>query len=319
MPTYDGGHYFLTVLAPIKKELIADGAGCNSSVNVLRERLAALPNIGQRPSPNPGQSPFARNARNHFVRIGIIDDVAYNGREEKNVVLMFLKGINPTVAQTQDHLSCPFLFFLVDFDAASGADAERDSYLATLWDTMGSELRSIFTCCVGFDETVRDAATFAEYIAGCQIETTMPFNDYYVEDPHLPSWLGFEDERVLRLVSWIALFAVVAGAVVLLLIGRLIPLLAGAAALGFVLWWVYRSIMAAGAKPYPAGPDSNLPSVLKALYLQQAFTQFAIDNQEPAANTNAPGQLYAAFEKFLGATRPGNVEAPTQPPGVYGI
>jgi len=319
MPTYDGGHYFLTVLAPIKKELIADGAGCNSSVNVLRERLAALPNIGQRPSPNPGQSPFARNARNHFVRIGIIDDVAYNGREEKNVVLMFLKDINPTVAQTQDHLSCPFLFFLVDFDAASGADAERDSYLATLWDTMGSELRSIFTCCVGFDETVRDAATFAEYIARCQIETTMPFNDYYVEDPHLPSWLGFEDERVLRLVSWIALFAVVAGAVVLLLIGRLIPLLAGAAALGFVLWWVYRSIMAAGAKPYPAGPDSNLPSVLKALYLQQAFTQFAIDNQEPAANTNAPGQLYAAFEKFLGATRPGNVEAPTQPPGVYGI
>jgi hypothetical protein len=319
MPTYDGGHYFLTVLAPIKKELIADGSGFNSAVNVLRERLAALPNIGQRPSPHPCQSPFARNTRNHFVRIGIIDDVAYNGRNEQNVAVMFLKNIDPTVAQPQDHLSCPFLFFLVDFDAENGADTERDSYLATLWDTMDSELKSIFGCCVGFDETVCDAASFAQYIGSCQIETTMSWNDYYVEDPHLPSWLGFADLRVLRLVNWIALFTVVVGFVALLLIGRLMLLLAGAAALGLVLWWVYRSIMAAGAKPYPTAPDSNLPAVLKALHLQRAFTQFAIDNQGLSAGASAADQLYAAFAKFLAANRPDNLESPTQPPGVYGI
>src|SRR5262245_9159275 len=127
MPTYDGGHYFLTVLAPIKTQLIANGSTFNSPVNVLRERLAALTNAGQRPSSRPRQSPFARNTRTHFVRMGIIDDVAYNGRDEINVVVMFLKNIDPTVAQPQDHLTCPFLFFLVDFDAASGADAERDS------------------------------------------------------------------------------------------------------------------------------------------------------------------------------------------------
>jgi hypothetical protein len=317
MPTFDGGHYFLTVLAPVKKETTPDGSGFNSPVNVLRERLAALPNISQRPRPHPCQSPFARNTRNHFVRIGIIDDVAYNGREEKNVVLMFLKNIDPTVANPQDHLTCPFLFFLVDFDAASGADAERDSYLATLWNTMGAELKSIFTCCVGFDETVSDAASFAKYIARCQIETTMPWNDYYVEDPHLPSWLGFDNLQVLRLASLLGLAAAITVVAVLLLVGKLVPLLIGFAALGLIVWLAYRSIMVAGAKPYPAAPDSNLPSVLKALYLQRAFTQFAIDNQGYAAS--APDQLYAAFGKFLAANRPENLEAPTQAPGVYGI
>jgi hypothetical protein len=37
--------------------------------------------------------------------------------------------------------------------------------------------------------------------------------------------------------------------------------------------------MAAGAKPFPAAPDSNLPAVLKALHLQRTFTRFATDNQ----------------------------------------
>jgi hypothetical protein len=317
MPTYDGGHYFLTVLAPIKKQLITDGAGVNSPVNALRERLATLPVIGQRPGVRHPQSPFARNTRNHFVRIGIIDDVAYNGREEKNVAVMFLMNIDPTVAQPQDHLTCPFLFFLVDFDAVSGADAERDSYLAALWDTMGGELRSIFTYCVGFDESVSDAASFAKYIAQCQIETTMSWNDYYVEDPHLPSWLGFDNLQVLRLASLLGLAAAITVVAVLLFIGKLISLLIGFAALAPIVWSAYRSIMAAGAKPYPAAPDSNLPSVLKALHLQRAFTQFAIDNQGYAAS--APDQLYAAFGKFLAANRPENVEAPTQQPGVYGI
>jgi hypothetical protein len=317
MPTYDGGHYFLTVLAPIRKELITDGSGFNSSVNALRERLAALPVIRQRPGVRHPQSPFARNTRNHFVRIGIIDDVAYNGREEKNVVLMFLKNIDPTVANPQDHLSCPFLFFLVDFDAESGADAERDSYLATLWDTMGSELKNIFGCCVGFDETVRDAASFARYIGSCQIETTMSWNDYYVEDPHLPSWLGFDNLQLLRVASLLGLAAALIVVAVLLFIGKVIPLLIGFSALALIVWSAYKSIMAAGAKPYPAAPDSNLPSVLKALYLQQVFTQFAIENQGYAAS--APDQLYAAFGKFVAANRPDNLEAPTQAPGVYGI
>jgi len=81
----------------------------------------------------------------------------------------------------QDHLTHPFLLFAADFDAASGAESERDSYLGELWDTMGDKLREILTYCEGFDAKVTDAASFAKYIASCQIETTMPFNDYWLD------------------------------------------------------------------------------------------------------------------------------------------
>ncbi|MCI0466688.1 MAG: hypothetical protein L0Y57_06740 [Beijerinckiaceae bacterium] len=318
MPTYDGGHYFLTVLAPITTGSVPYGSGFTSTVNALREQLALLPVAAQRPLPGRQQSPFARNTRNHFLRAAIIDDVAYNGREQTNVVWMFLKNIDPTVPQPRDHLSCPFLFLGVDFDAASGADSERDSYLAELWDTMESELRGIFTYCEGFDGKVTGAASFAKYIAQCQIETTMPFNDYYVYDPQLPSW------------PW-GLYAIpaVAGAAVLVLgiavswlfsaaVG-LFLVLAGAATAGAVIWRAYASIMAAGERPYPAAPDSTLPAVLKALHLQGAFARFAIDTQAVAASESKAGELHAAFGTFLANNRPENVEAPTQSPGVYGI
>jgi hypothetical protein len=318
MPTYDGGHYFLIAAVPIKTGSIADGSAFTSPINALRRQLAILPAIAQRPNGGCRQSPFARNRRNHFVRFAIIDDVAYNGREGINVAWMFLKNIDPTVAQPQDHLTCPFLFFLADFDAVSGADTERDTYLASLWDTMGSELRSIFIYCVGFGENVSDAASFAKYIARCQIETTMSFNDYYVEDPHLPSWPW--DQYLIPAIVGAALLVLGFAATWLVSAAAgLVVILAGAATIGAVIWRAYTSIMAAGAKPYPAAPDTNLPSVLKALYLQRVFTQFAIENQERAARANEAEELHTVFGKFLAENRPDDVEAPTQAPGVYGI
>ena len=62
-------------------------------------------------------------------------------------------------------MTCPFLVFVVDFDAKSGADEERNSYLVELWNTMEQDLREIFTFCEGFDSKVKDAASFAAYIA----------------------------------------------------------------------------------------------------------------------------------------------------------
>ena len=44
----------------------------------------------------------------------------------------------------------------------------------------------MFGHCVGFD-TVADAATFQNYILRCQVETTMPFNDYWITPPPLTS------------------------------------------------------------------------------------------------------------------------------------
>ena len=88
-----------------------------------------------------------------------------------------------------DHLPYAYLIFVCDFDAASGSEnAELDGYLRGLWKTMGQELREIFIFCEGFKSKVTDAASFAAYIASCQLETTMSFNDYYADTPSLPAW-----------------------------------------------------------------------------------------------------------------------------------
>ena len=312
MPTFDGGHYFLTVFLPVKTDPTPDGPTFTSPVKALRKQLAILPTGG-------GQSPFARNARNHFVRFTIIDDVAYNGREQTNMLWTLIKHINPTVAQPQDHLTCPFLYFAAEFDAASGTAAERDSYLAGLWDTMKSDLQRIFTHCAGFDANVGDAASFADYIARGQLETTMSFNDYYVDDPlkSLPEW----EARPYKTPALAALALLALGLAVAWLVpgAGFILALAGAGTFAVVIWRAYLSIMAAGAKPFPAEPDSNLPTILKALQLQKAFTRFAIDNQLHGVNRDSADELHTAFATFMARYRPDSLDGPTQPPGVIGI
>ena len=310
MPTYDGGHYFLTVFIPIRTTPITDGVAFTSPVHALRKRLAVLPPAVETPACTGAQSPFARNRRNHFARFVVIDDVAYNGRQQPNALLTTFRGQNPVVAQPQDHLIHPFLLFAADFDAASGAETERDSYLAALWDTMQVELRAILTYCEGFDARVTDATSFAKYIASCQIETTMPFNDYYVDSPQLPTW------------SWrpYAVAAVAAAIAVALIFDGWAGLVFGAGALAVVVWMAYRSVMTFGARPFPAAPDSSLPAVLKSLYLQRVFTRFAIDNQTlaAAAEPAAARQLYDAFAGFVATHQPTSLDQPTQPPGVIG-
>ena len=93
------------------------------------------------------------------------------------------------------------------------------------------------------------------------------------------------------------------------------------AALAVILLAAYISVNIAGAKPFPAAPDSNLPTVLKALHLQRVFTRFAIDNQMHAAGNDEPSarQLYDNFQAFVAANKPGDLGAPTQAPGVIGI
>ena len=143
MPTFDGGHYFLTALAPIRTDIIEDGAAASrdnalrkrfppirpdvvahsrvptSPVHALRKRLDLLA-TAQQTAGDQSQSPFARNTRNHFVRLVIIDDVAYNGRVERDTLVAAASKDNLVAAQPQDHLSRPFLLFAVDFDARSG-------------------------------------------------------------------------------------------------------------------------------------------------------------------------------------------------------
>ncbi|MGQ0443860.1 MAG: hypothetical protein ACT4O2_01720 [Beijerinckiaceae bacterium] len=323
MPTFDGGHYFLTVLVPVKTGPIPEGSA--SPVHALRKRLALLPTAQQSLYSSGEQSPFARNARNHFARFAIIDDVAYNGRQTENSICLQLwnalskKKINLGQAQPQDHLSCPFLLFAADIDAASGAETERDSYLSTLWATMEQELRAIFVHCERFDG-VNDAASFAKYIASCQLETTMPFNDYYVDAEEtvksLPVWPA---DQILIPAGLGAILFVLGIVVWFIFAGGIVLLLAGAVVLAAGLWLAYVTLLRAGAKPFPPAPDSNLPAVLKALYLQQTFTRFAIDRQQLAADPNSAEQFHAAFRDFVADNQPDNLAIPTQQPGVIGI
>jgi hypothetical protein len=332
MPTFDGGHYFLTILVPIRTAPVKDDDVVTSPVHALRKRLSVFASAAQGPGVGGEPSPFARSTRTHFARLVIIDDVAYNGRDGRNVLLVTLAGEDLTAPQPQDHLTCPFLLFAADFDAESGADEERDSYLVALWNVMEADLRQIFRFCEGFDSKVKDAATFAAYIAACQIETTMSFNDYYADPPVLPTWRTTAFKLGV-FASGAALTGGVAITLVLLAAQLFMPSLqsglrfavelslAGTAALAVILLAAYISVNIVGAKPFPTAPDSNLPTVLKALHLQRVFTRFAIDNQMHAAGYDEASarQLYDNFQAFVAANKPGDLGAPTQAPGVIGI
>ncbi len=69
--------------------------------------------------------------------------------------------------------------------------------------------------------------------------------------------------------------------------------------------------MRKGKEAFPTAPDSDLRSVLKALYLQQKFTDFAIQNQ--GVDDTA---LQKNFGAFLDEHKPGDLDNPTQHPGV---
>jgi hypothetical protein len=197
---------------------------------------------------------------------------------------------------------------------------------------MGQELREILTFCQDFDSRVKDAASFAAYMASCQLETTMSFNDYYVDPLNLPLWPS--KPYVWGAVAGGGALVLGLAATLLLLIlsfftpaaERLLPWVFGLSILGAVVLAVvvvvaYGSMMAAGAKSFPAAPDSTLPIVLKALHLRRAFTRFAIDSQIEAAGTDESSaqKLYDDFAAFVAANKPYDLVAPTQPPGVIGI
>lgn len=330
MPSFDAGRYFLTVLAPIRDGSGADGV---SHRHALRTALATLPTALQSPATCAIglNSPFARNRRNHLARFAVLDDAVFNGALPIDPILGRLTGRDPIDPGPVDRLSTAWLMFTAELDAVTedGAPlpatlspaqqhAVRDGYARTLWETMEPELRRIFGHCHGF-EAVDSAAAFARYLARCEVETTMPFNDYYTEAPALPGLpLGVLAATALAPVAvfLLALVGWMAGSATVPVVGLFADWRPGPTvgwallATGAVLLGLYRFVMARGAKPLPPATDATLPDVLKALYLQQHFARFAETHQgiDPAA-------LHEAFGRFLAAHRPDAPE-PTQPPGV---
>jgi hypothetical protein len=315
MPNIDAGHYFLTVLLPLTTKPIEIYDNIRTTpLLATREVLAGLPTAHQSPvCVSTANSPFARNTRNHLARLAVIDQPAFNGRVQGDTLIAKLRGIDPIVAQPYDRLTTPYLFFSVDFNCIHGDERDLESYLETLWGTMQPEIRKIFQYCWGF-EKVDSAQTFTAFIKSGQIETTMPFHDYWAEAPTLSSlslpWLG-----IGFLIGILGFFVGICASICSLIFQ------------GHVLWWLlltiaggaltfglYKLIMMRGAAPLPAAPGGDLPGVLKSLYLQKEFTRFAIESQgAPAA------ALHAAFADFLRTHQPGHVAEPTQAPGTIGM
>jgi hypothetical protein len=309
MPNYDAGHYFLTALAPIRLDSILTDGQSRSRRHLIREALALMP-TGERTVASAGNgedNPFARNTRTHFARFVVLDDIVFNGRVSGDSLLGL--GTDPLVARPVDRLSTPFLIVAIDFDAQDGTEDALEGYLAELWATMSDELVGVFQHCVGFggDATARD---FIAYVKKCQIETTMPFNDYWSVAPSLPdlNLLPY----VLSAIGVLVLFIALAFATDLPLLGLGAPL-----GLALVLLLAARAIRHRAGTSFPKSPPSapaaDLPTVLKALCLQRGFVDLAVRTQGMGDHA-----LYEAFGGFMASYRPDVVAAPTQKPGVIG-
>jgi hypothetical protein len=331
MPTHDGGHYFLTVLAPIRVDTMIDPivGRSRSHEHVLAQKLALMP-TGRQTAVSPPDalpSPFAANLLNHFARFVIIDGPNFNGRVSEDTLLATVQGVNPLTPQPVDRLNAPYLLFAADIDAPGDGETALRAYTDELWATMRPDLTEIFGHCVGFED-IDDAGAFHGYIKQCQLETTMPFNDYWANGLTFPAVklpLGWLKPALavagLGLVAWLVallldgLFAAlgrdnpiagIAAAVTDWGVVVIIALLLLALLLGY---GAYRFILSRGMKPFPTAPDSDLQSVLKGLFLQQHFTRFAID-----AQGLDDAQLFDRFGAFLAEVQPAG-GAPTQVAG----
>lgn len=315
MPNFDGGHYFLTVIIPVNTRPCKRSDGTvTTPVNALREALNSLPTAHQsKASIDSGcNSPFSRNLRTHLTRFAVINDVAYNGRDPENSIEMAIMGVNPVLPKPVDALTCPFLLWAADVDMADGSDASLDGWLAELWAQARPELTDVFQYCTGFD-TVDGPEAFAVWIRKCLIETVMPFNDYWITPPPFPSLSlgGLLWEGILAVVVVMAAL-LIPNAIWLHWNAWLVGLAGLLLGLALGVWSALRSVRTAAAKPFPTAPNSDLRSVLKGLYLQRHFTDFAIANQGAD-----PARLHANFAAFLAEHQPMQ-PTPTQPPGVIG-
>jgi hypothetical protein len=243
--------------------------------------------------------------RTHLARFVVLDQPFYNGRDPADSLVSAIRNTDLLAAQPNDELSCPYLLVMIDFDPQGDGTGEPRSYFEELWGLMPRELTAVFNYCYGFSK-VTDAASFADFILPCQLETTMPFNDYWVGAPPLTSL----SKNVLIAIPAVGLaLPLLAGLFGYLHFGAAILIALVFAAIGLLI--DYKWVMANGSKPFPAAPNSSLRDVLKALYLQQAFTRFAAEQQGRTGEN-----VGIAFRAFLQQHRPNDLAGPTQPPGV---
>ncbi len=305
MANFDGGHYFLTALIPINRGVVTEHDGADRSPQqILRQTLSTLP-VAQQDLPaleSELNSPFAQVPGTHFLRFFIIDELRFNGRSPSNPIYDLLAQVNMLKAEPVDDLIDPYLVLSIDFDAANGDDASLRAYTDQLWFHTRNALDDVLHHCVGY-EKVTDATSFFIYIKKCQIKTTMPFTDYWTVP--MPKWaLPGLLAKSLGVVGLMALAIAISG----LWPGGPLGLIGWTIAVALVVTFI--TIIKVGTAVWPKAPHSDLQSVLKALYVQQQFVNFATTQQ--GIDDQA---LYDAFGSFCKDTRPSDLKQPTQTAG----
>jgi hypothetical protein len=268
--------------------------------------------------------------------LAVIDSTIFNGRMPTDAIF---DQSDRLLAQPVDELNCPYLMVVIDFDAPNGVAPEVQQYLESLWSV--EEIKPVFEHCFGFPKQA-DGKSFAEYVMAGQIDTTMPFNDYRPDDTPLnapPAKVS--NSGVFRIIKYAAfvIYAVLFG-LLYLVCNRLGLIFEGPATtsnisahIWYYMWPVafaaeiiflialpglvlaacaFALINARASKRFPFKPGSDLPSVLKALYLQREFGAFVIAAQN---NRLADAQLQAAFTGFVATHRPDRNGQPTQEAG----
>lgn len=295
MGSIDGSHYFLTVLVPVRRGWVKTGVGQTTEpIIMLRETLAQMPTAMQTPErTRSGQlSNFSRSTRTHFARFAVIDRLGYNGFVAADPVALTLGLQRPVV--NREELIRPYLLFAAEFDAPSGSRSyDLAAYLRELWEVMQEDLVEIFEHCIGFDRSeISTAADFINYIKSCELETTMPFSAYYIDPPALPS------ASLSGLLIGGGIAGVLAGGAIWWVVQRWLPLMAiilgVIVALGTAVGFAAHRIKIYGDRRFPASPDGDLQTILKALFLQTAFGRFVIAHQQADAS-----RLHEAFALFL--------------------
>jgi hypothetical protein len=197
-------------------------------------------------------------------------------------------------------------------------ETELRDWLRGVWTKMHVDLDPIFEHCFQYVVNVRDADSFAAYVMAHRLETTMPFNNYWPLGiaPPLPTLpLG-----LLAVTAVIVAAAIGCGLWWLLGLMHLTVgigywrwfeiLLVALAGLGAGVYTAYRKVINAGLKPFPMAPNSDLPSILKGLYLQRRLIPQVAELQGKSQQ-----KLFDEMGAFLAAMQVDNMQAPTQEPG----
>ena len=170
MGNISGNAYALTILSPLKNELVGNEE--ISCADKVRDILLDWND------PNKN-SPMAQVAQTYLCRFFVLDDV-YSESLPGGGALDTLSDLSPYIPDfvrrwvlpREEHLKSKYLVFCCNFHCGSARSV--DLYLKGMWTAISNEINKVWVHCYGFD-AVTDAASFVCYMKKCQLKTSLFF------------------------------------------------------------------------------------------------------------------------------------------------